>query len=169
MLFRSHQLSLLQSRLQIKKTAAKKLSIEKADYLSFIEQLPFDLTGAQQKVIGEIFSDLAEVHPMLRLVQGDVGSGKTVVAAAAAKVVVDNGSQFALMAPTEILAEQHYSNFTQWFGEDRCLLLTGKDKGKKREEKLKQIGSGLRQVIIGTHALFQDAVEFKDQIGRAHV
>lgn len=160
----AHQLSMLQSRLQIKKTAAKKLSLEKADHLSFIEQLPFELTGAQKKVIGEIFSDLAEAHPMLRLVQGDVGSGKTVVAAAAAKVVVNNGSQFALMAPTEILAEQHYSNFTQWFGEDRCLLLTGKDKGKKREEKLKQMSTGLRQIIIGTHALFQDAVEFKDLV-----
>ncbi len=160
----AHQLSLLQSRQQIKQTTAKILSADKADYLAFTGQLPFALTDAQVKVISEIFGDLAQPHPMLRLVQGDVGSGKTVVAAAAANVVLNSGFQFALMAPTEILAEQHYANFSLWFGVDRCLLLTGKDKGKKREEKLKQIGSGLSQIVIGTHALFQDEVEFKNLV-----
>ena len=160
----AHQLSLLQSRREIKQTAAKKLSIDKEDYLAFVGQFPFDLTSAQKKVIAEIFSDLEKIHPMLRLLQGDVGSGKTVVAAAAAKVAVNDGFQFALMAPTEILAEQHFSNFRQWFGEDSCLLLTGKDKGKKRVEKLNQINTGLCRIIIGTHALFQDDVEFKNLV-----
>jgi len=160
----AHQLSLLQSRREIKQTTAKRLSIDKEDYLAFVGQFPFDLTSAQKKVIAEIFSDLEKAHPMLRLLQGDVGSGKTVVAAAAAKVVVNGGFQFALMAPTEILAEQHFSNFRQWFGEDSCLLLTGKDKGKKRVEKLNQINTGLCRIIIGTHALFQEDVEFKNLV-----
>ena len=98
---------------------------------------------------------------MLRLVQGDVGSGKTVVAAAAALAVINNGFQIAVMAPTEILAEQHYVNFKSWFDEKNCLLLTGKDKGKKRQQKLEQIRSAQCQIIIGTHALFQHDIEFK--------
>ncbi len=157
----AHQLSLLQSRLDIKQTTAEKLSIDAVGHQGFIAQLAFKLTSAQQKVIAEIFADLEKPHPMLRLVQGDVGSGKTVVAAAAARVAVDSGFQFALMAPTEILAEQHHSNFKQWFGEDRCLLLTGKDKGRKRAEKREQISTGRCGIIIGTHALFQDDIEFK--------
>ena len=160
----AHQLSLLQSRQQIKKTSAKKLSMTERDYRSFVGQFPFQLTAAQKKVIAEIFDDLEQVHPMLRLVQGDVGSGKTVVAAAAAKVAIDCGCQFALMAPTEILAEQHFLNFRQWFAGFDCLLLTGKDKGKKRLEKLQQISSGQCQIIIGTHALFQDDVEFNNLV-----
>ncbi len=156
----AHQLSLLQSRYAIKQTTAKKLSIEASDHADFVSQLPFALTAAQDRVIAEIFADLSQPHPMLRLVQGDVGSGKTVVAAAAARAVIDSGFQFALMAPTEILAEQHFSNFRQWFGEHRCLLLTGKDKGKKREQKLAGIATGNSQIVIGTHALFQDDVSF---------
>jgi len=160
----AHQLSLLQSRFEIKQTTAKALLVDEITHSTFVEQLPFNLTSAQEKVIDEIFSDLNKAHPMLRLVQGDVGSGKTVVAAAAARVVIDNGFQFALMAPTEILAEQHFANFKQWFGEDNCLLLTGKDKGKKREQKIDRISTGRSQVVIGTHALFQDDVVFKNLV-----
>jgi len=160
----AHQLSLLQARNEIKKTKAKKLPVSKKHYAAFTNGLSFELTRAQQKVIAEIFSDINKTHPMLRLVQGDVGSGKTVVAAAAAMAVVNAGYQLAIMAPTEILAEQHFVNFSQWFGSEKCLLLTGKDKGKNRQQKLALIGSGERQIIIGTHALFQEDVIFKQLV-----
>ena len=160
----AHQLSLLQARNEIKKTRALKLLVSKEDYASFVGRLPFELTRAQEKVIAEIFSDINKTHPMLRLVQGDVGSGKTVVAAAAAMAVVKTGFQLAIMAPTEILAEQHFVNFKQWFGEEKCLLLTGKDKGKNRQQKLAQMLRGESQIIIGTHALFQDDVKFKQLV-----
>jgi len=138
--------------------------VAQKDYAAFIGRLSFELTHAQEKVIAEIFADINKTHPMLRLVQGDVGSGKTVVAAAAAMAVVNAGYQLAIMAPTEILAEQHFVNFSQWFGEEKCLLLTGKDKGKNRQQKLALISSGERQIIIGTHALFQDDVIFKQLV-----
>ena len=157
----AHQLSLLQARYEIKKVSAKKLLVKQDDYSAFIKSLSFELTHAQEKVIAEIYSDISNAHPMLRLVQGDVGSGKTVVAAAAAMATINSGYQFAIMAPTEILAEQHYLNFKQWFEEKNCLLLTGKDKGKVRQQKLNKILSGESQIIIGTHALFQNDVEFK--------
>ncbi len=156
----AHQLSLLQARSEIKKTKATKLSVSKNLYATFINNLSFKLTHAQEKVIAEIFSDINSEQPMLRLVQGDVGSGKTVVAAAAAMAVVNANFQLAIMAPTEILAQQHFINFKLWFGEKNCLLLTGKDKGKKRQKKLEQISSSEYQIIIGTHALFQDDVKF---------
>jgi len=160
----AHQLSLLQARHLIKQTKAKKLPMSDAEYRSFVRRLPFDLTSAQTKVIAEIFADLNNEHPMLRLVQGDVGSGKTVVAAAATMAAIGAGDQIALMAPTEILAEQHFTNFSQWFDVKNCLLLTGKDKGKKRQEKLGQIKSGEKQIIVGTHALFQQDVGFKQLV-----
>lgn len=158
----AHQLSLLQARAEIQQNAARELPVNKAEYLAFVSALPFELTAAQTRVIKEIFADINNTQPMLRLVQGDVGSGKTVVAAAAALAVVKAGYQIALMAPTEILAEQHYLNFKQWFDENNCLLLSGKDKGKKRQHKLEQIRTGQCQIVIGTHALFQDDVEFYD-------
>ncbi len=158
----AHQLSLLQARNKIKQTTSNKLPVKKEDYSVFIDKLSFQLTMAQERVIAEIFSDINKDSPMLRLVQGDVGSGKTVVAAAATMAAKISGYQIAIMAPTEILAEQHYVNFKQWFDDDSCLFLTGKDKGKKRQQKLEQIVSGARQIIIGTHALFQDDVIFKD-------
>jgi ATP-dependent DNA helicase RecG len=160
----AHQLSLLQARHEIKQTTAKKLPISDADYQSFTRRLAFDLTAAQEKVIAEILTDLNKAQPMLRLVQGDVGSGKTAVAAAATMAAIAAGDQVAIMAPTEILAEQHFSSFIQWFDEENCLLLTGKDKGKNRQEKLSRIESGESQIIIGTHALFQQAVEFKQLV-----
>ena len=160
----AHQLSFLQARNEIKKIGAMPLSVSKDDYAQFLSGLSFDLTMAQEKVIAEIFSDINKNHPMLRLVQGDVGSGKTVVAAAAAMAVVNAGHQIAIMAPTEILADQHRVNFAQWFGEDVCLLLTGKDKGVSRQQKLERILSGEVQIVIGTHALFQDDVVFNQLV-----
>lgn len=130
--------------------------------------LPFELTGAQQKVCADVDHDLSQAFPMLRLVQGDVGSGKTIVAALAALKVVESGAQVALMAPTEILAEQHLINFTQWFAELKqssgepihIAWLSGKSKGKARTAALQKIASGEAQVVVGTHALFQDEVKF---------
>ena len=160
----AHQLSLLQARLKIKKTKAKKLKLNDDKYAAFVKALVFELTAAQKKVVSEIYSDLNKAHPMLRLVQGDVGSGKTVVAALAALVIVDANYQVAIMAPTGILSQQHYINFKQWFGEENCLLLTGKDKGKKRQEKINKISGGDVKIIIGTHALFQEDVEFNNLV-----
>jgi len=160
----AHQLSMLQARLKIKQTKAKKLRVSDDRYSAFIDSLAFELTDAQKKVVTEIFQDINKAHPMLRLVQGDVGSGKTVVAAIAALAVIEAGCQVAIMAPTGILSQQHYLNFKQWFGEGRCLLLTGKDKGKKRQEKLNKISSGDAKIVIGTHALFQEDVEFKNLV-----
>ncbi|MDT8283599.1 MAG: ATP-dependent DNA helicase RecG, partial [Gammaproteobacteria bacterium] len=160
----AHQLSLLQVRAEIKNTRSVKLSMSQSDYAMFNARLSFKLTRAQQKVIAEIYADISKAQPMLRLVQGDVGSGKTVVAAAAAMAAVCAGHQVAIMAPTEILAEQHYASYKQWFDEDKCLQLTGRDKGKTRQHKLQQIISGARQIIIGTHALFQSDVNFNSLV-----
>lgn len=160
----AHQLSLLQARANSKRAAAKKILVSQKEYKDFKNKLAFVLTQAQEKVIAEIFSDISNKHPMLRLVQGDVGSGKTVVAAAAAMAVIKTGCQIAIMAPTEILAEQHFVNFKQWFGDSLCVSLTGKDKGKIRQQKLEQIMSGDSQIVIGTHALFQDGVEFNQLV-----
>ena len=160
----AHQLSFLQARNEIKKIGAMPLSVSKDDYAKFLSSLSFDLTMAQEKVIAEIFSDINKKHPMLRLVQGDVGSGKTVVAAAAAMAVVNAGHQIAIMAPTEILADQHRVNFEQWFGKEVCLLLTGKDKGVSRQQKLEKMLAGEAQIVIGTHALFQDDVVFNQLV-----
>lgn len=126
--------------------------------------LPFELTGAQKRTLAEIDSDMTEPLKMLRLVQGDVGSGKTIVAALAMLSAVECGAQAALMAPTEILARQHYESLKPYFESAgvRVIVLTGRDKGKARETLLDQIRSGAAQIVIGTHAIFQDAVEFDD-------
>ena len=160
----AHQLSLLQVRMDIRKNRALSLKVTADEYAAFTSKLPFELTHAQQRVIAEIYADISSPQPMLRLVQGDVGSGKTVVAAAAAIAVINAGGQIAIMAPTEILAEQHYVNFRQWFDEDACALLTGKDKGRKREHKLASILAGEVHIIIGTHALFQQDVHFENLV-----
>ncbi|MGF2688067.1 ATP-dependent DNA helicase RecG [Marinobacter sp. DUT-3] len=158
----AHQLSLLQVREQIQAREALPL-LPAGDLVErFLEELPFRLTGAQQHVVREIRQDLSQPLPMLRLVQGDVGSGKTVVAALAALQTIGAGAQVALMAPTEILAEQHYHNFREWLEPlgIRLAWLSGKVKGKARREALEQVGSGEAAVAIGTHALFQDDVAF---------
>lgn len=129
----------------------------------FVNQLPFALTNAQAKVVEELSTDMSSQQPMLRLVQGDVGSGKTVVAALSALQAVENSFQAVVMAPTEILAEQHQINFSNWLkplGID-VAFLSGKIKGKKREQVLEKIASGEAMVVVGTHALFQDDVAFK--------
>lgn len=160
----AHQLSMLQLRARIKNTRATAHAIDQKQQDEFIGKLGFDLTAAQQKVNQEIRNDLEKSAPMLRLLQGDVGSGKTVVAACAVLAVVCDGFQVAVMAPTEILADQLFENFRQWFGNDHgeCLLLTGKHKGKTRQQKLADIKSGAASIIIGTHALFQADVAFKN-------
>ncbi|MCZ6560950.1 MAG: ATP-dependent DNA helicase RecG [Gammaproteobacteria bacterium] len=128
----------------------------------FIGSLPYALTGAQQRVIAELLEDLAEEQPMMRLVQGDVGSGKTVVAAAATVCAAACNRQTAIMAPTELLAEQHAENFRQWFeplGQE-VALLTGKITGKARQQLLQRIADGRARIVVGTHALFQESVTF---------
>jgi len=127
-----------------------------------LAQLPFQLTGAQARAWGEIARDLDRGHPMMRLVQGDVGSGKTVVAALAALRAVENGMQAAVMAPTELLAEQHGRNFAGWLDPlgVRVGLLTGRLAGRARAGLARDIGSGAVQVAVGTHALFQEGVGF---------
>ena len=128
----------------------------------FIEALPFSLTGAQHRVIEEIKADLVQPTPMQRLVQGDVGSGKTMVAVCAALQAVEAGYQVAIMAPTEILAEQHFRNMQNWFAQlgIKMAWLTGKLKTTQRRETLEAIETQQAQVIVGTHALFQDEVMF---------
>ncbi len=158
----AHHLSLLRLRQKIQHQAAPVLLPDQAAAERFLAQLPFTLTGAQQRVATEISADISQPIPMLRLIQGDVGSGKTVVAALAAMQAVANGMQAALMAPTEILAEQHRVNFETWLAPlgIRIAWLTGKLKGKGREVQLAAIADGSAQIVIGTHALFQEAVAF---------
>jgi len=124
--------------------------------------LPFRLTGAQRRAWSEIEHDLAREQPMMRLVQGDVGSGKTVVAALAALRAVEHGAQAAVMAPTELLAEQHARNLATWLDPlgVRVALLTGRHTGKTRTALTRDLGSGDIRVAVGTHALFQQGVEF---------
>ncbi|HEY5716903.1 MAG TPA: ATP-dependent DNA helicase RecG, partial [Motiliproteus sp.] len=130
----------------------------------FMQQLPFALTGAQQRVVEEVARDIHKPTPMLRLVQGDVGSGKTVVAALAALQAIEAGYQAAVMAPTEILAEQHLINFGNWLRPLGIELewLAGRVKGKKRDEALARIRDGSARLVVGTHALFQDDVDFAE-------
>lgn len=131
---------------------------------ALLASLPFMLTQAQQRVLKEIQYDLAQPHPMQRLVQGDVGSGKTVIAALAAVQAADAGYQVAIMAPTEILAEQHLNAFLEWLEPLNISVawLNGRMKAAERRFQLAQIASGEAKVIVGTHALFQDAVEFQN-------
>lgn len=130
---------------------------------AFIDALPFDLTGAQKRVVNEICRDMKEPFRMNRLLQGDVGSGKTVVAAIALYAAVTAGKQGALMAPTEILAEQHANTLEEWFRPFgvSVALLTGSVKGKRRKEVLKRLADGEIDILIGTHALIQPEVLFK--------
>ncbi|MEZ5553722.1 MAG: ATP-dependent DNA helicase RecG [Pseudomonadales bacterium] len=128
-----------------------------------LKNLGFALTGAQKRVVREVLEDLTEAKPMWRLLQGDVGAGKTVVAAFAAIRACEHGCQTALMAPTEILAEQHYLTFSEWLTPlgIRVVLLTGSQSARERNQALAAIGSGEAQVAVGTHALFQDQVVFR--------
>ncbi len=158
----AHHLSILQVRREHAQDPG--FAIEERDPLSrvFLEQLPFSPTNAQARVVAEIKSDLAQGVPMLRLVQGDVGSGKTLVAALAALPVIAQGYQVALMAPTELLAEQHAQNFANWFAPLGLNVgwLAGKLKGKAREQVLTELQNGTINMLVGTHAVFQEKVEY---------
>ena len=129
---------------------------------AFLELLPFPLTGAQRRVLVEIRADLAQEQPMARLVQGDVGSGKTVVAIAALLTAIDASCQGALMAPTEVLAEQHYQKLCAWLPQLHvsCALLTGSTPARRRRELLADLANGNLQMLVGTHALLEDPVQF---------
>ncbi len=157
----AHNLSMQQLHRRQRQLRAPALSLSTDLERKFIKQLPFRLTGAQERVIHEIQSDLAKSHPMQRLVQGDVGSGKTVVAAMAALRTMGNGFQAAIMAPTELLAEQHLRSFRDWlkpFGVEP-VWLSSKVTGKARKSTLVAIEQGA-PLVIGTHALMQEGVSF---------
>ena len=148
------------------KTAGKGIPLVKSGELTdlFLKSLPFELTDAQKRVIGEIESDVARPVPMHRLLQGDVGSGKTVVALYAMLLAVENGYQAAIMAPTEILAEQHFIVISEFLKDIpvNVRILTGSLRKKERKMTLQEIESGDAKIIVGTHALIQEDVEFKN-------
>ncbi len=160
----AHNLAMQKSRVETKRLNAEVLTEDQTLRQRFLAQLPFQPTHAQQRVVQEITQDLSKNEPMMRLVQGDVGSGKTLVAALAALIAIGNNKQVALMAPTEILAEQHAQNFRNWFEPLGIEVgwLAGKVKGKARQTALEKIKCGQVKMIVGTHALFQDEVEFQD-------
>jgi len=158
----THYLSLRKSKNKIKAWQAPEFVNDKITADHFIRSLPFKLTNAQQRVIAEIEADCRSQHPMMRRVQGDVGSGKTVVSAYAALLALTAGYQVAVMAPTELLAEQHFRNFSAWFDDfqTQVVYLTGQLKGTARKVALQALEDGTAGIIIGTHALFQDSVNF---------
>jgi len=158
----AHYLSLRQLRLQTRQQQAVGIQSDSKRWAAFTKALPFQLTQAQQRVIDDIEKDLSQTMPMMRLLQGDVGSGKTLVAAAAALAAIDAGYQVALMAPTEILSTQHVENFKQWLQPlgIEVVLLSGKLKTRERRQALESIASNQAQMVIGTHALFQQDVVF---------
>jgi ATP-dependent DNA helicase RecG len=161
------QMGLLQRRHELTARPAPPLALPTAPGSSslvadFLDLLPFPLTGAQQRVLAEIRSDLAGEQPMARLVQGDVGSGKTVVAIASLLTAIDAGCQGALMAPTEVLAEQHYKKLCEWLPQLHvtCALLTGSTPARRRRELLADLVQGNLKMLVGTHALLEDPVQF---------
>ncbi|MCX7098597.1 MAG: ATP-dependent DNA helicase RecG [Methylococcales bacterium] len=158
----AHHLSLRKTKSNAKIWLAPQFTADKTAIQQFLNALPFSLTGAQNRVIAEIEADCLMPHPMMRLVQGDVGSGKTIVSAYAALLALSTGFQAAVMAPTELLAEQHKRNFSAWFAgfETQVVYLTGQLKGNARKEALQSLADGSAGIIIGTHALFQEAVQF---------
>jgi ATP-dependent DNA helicase RecG len=158
----AHSLSMLKLRTEARAQEAPSLAAGGDLTARFLEQLPFALTDAQQRVAAEVGADLAAAQPMLRLVQGDVGSGKTVVAALAALAAVEAGYQAALMAPTELLAEQHYGNFRDWFAplQIGVAWVSGKSSAAERRAAREAMETGTAGLAIGTHALFQTDVKF---------
>ncbi|MEI6410797.1 MAG: ATP-dependent DNA helicase RecG [Bacteroidota bacterium] len=160
------QLRILQARKTRKETVRGFVFEKLGDYFNkfYHEKLPFELTGAQKRVLKEIRVDLAAGRQMNRLVQGDVGSGKTVVALMTMLMALDNGFQACLMAPTEILAQQHYTGISELVGDMGVNVgfLSGNIKGKKREAVLEKLRSGDMHIVIGTHALIEDWVEFQN-------
>ena len=159
----AHHLSLRKLREQQKQVKGIPLAPKNKYFDTLKQGLPFDLTNAQNRVIAEIKNDLMQTSPMSRLVQGDVGSGKTLVAAAAALSVIEAGYQVALMAPTEILAEQHYKSFSEWLAplKLKVTLISGKQKVADKREALENLATGSTHLAVGTHALFQNDVHFQ--------
>ncbi|MGH1389665.1 MAG: ATP-dependent DNA helicase RecG [Aeromonas jandaei] len=159
----AHNLSVLKVRAQAQTQLARALKPAPTLVEQLLGALPFKPTGAQSRVVAEISKDLQQSHPMMRLVQGDVGSGKTLVAALAALQAIGNGCQVGLMAPTELLAEQHAINFAKWLEPLGIGVgwLAGKQKGKAREEALAAIADGSVKMVVGTHAIFQEQVVFQ--------
>ena len=159
----AHNLSVLKVRAQAQTQLARALKPAPELVRQLLSALPFTPTGAQSRVVAEIGRDLQQGHPMMRLVQGDVGSGKTLVAALAALQAIGNGCQVGLMAPTELLAEQHAINFARWLEPLGIKVgwLAGKQKGKAREEALAAIADGSVKMVVGTHAIFQEQVVFQ--------
>lgn len=158
----AHRLSLLRLKANLQHCRAEPFLKVTDKTTRFLETLSFQLTAAQKRVVQEITQDVQRARPMLRLVQGDVGSGKTVVAALAVLRAIENDCQCAVMAPTELLAEQHYRVFRQWFEPLglRSVFLSGQMKTKERREAIAALAEGRAQVAIGTHALFQKEVLF---------
>lgn len=158
----AQQLSMLQLRSQSQAQQARGYHRDQQLTPKLLAMLPFTPTNAQQRVLAEIDADLAKTEPMLRLVQGDVGSGKTLVAVLSALPVIAAGDQVALMAPTELLAEQHAATFRRRLEPlgIQIAWLGGKTKGKSRDAQLQSISDGSAQMVIGTHALFQQQVQF---------
>ena len=159
----AQQLSMRVHHRERGKRIAPKLVAKKKLVPQLLNALPYQLTHAQQKVLGEIAHDIEQGHPMQRLLLGDVGSGKTVVAALAALQAIENGYQVAFMAPTEILAEQHYVKLCEWLTPLGLtpVWLSGSLKKKDKTQAIAHIADGTTQIAVGTHALFQSSVEFK--------
>ena len=160
----SNQLALTLVRASMKRAAGRKLPGNGTLRQRLIAALPYSLTTAQSEALGEILHDMASGDRMLRLLQGDVGSGKTVVALLALAAAIESGAQGALMVPTEILARQHHATLSRFCAAAgiSIALLTGREKGKAREEILARLASGEISLLVGTHALFQDDVAFQD-------
>jgi ATP-dependent DNA helicase RecG len=158
------QLSLALVRRQLRAKKGRSIKGNGSIRNKIIEALPFALTGSQQMALGEIFADMASENRMLRLLQGDVGSGKTIVALMTAAAAIEEGHQVALMAPTEVLARQHLESLAELAEKSgiRLGLLTGREKGRVRKQILLALEEGLIDCLIGTHALFQSDVHFKD-------
>jgi ATP-dependent DNA helicase RecG len=160
----AHQLSLMELRRRLRRDHAAALTDPGGLTARLLAALPFSLTGAQRRVLDEVESDLALATPMARLVQGDVGCGKTVIAAAAAARAIGSGAQVAFMAPTELLAEQHARSLAAWFDPlgVTVSLLTGSQPARTRRAALQAAASGSAQLCVGTHALFQEEVRFSN-------
>ena len=160
----THQLSLLKTKKARKSKITNKFQIKNTLQKTLLHSLDFDLTEAQSRCVREIYEDLSNTEPMLRLLQGDVGSGKTIVAIFTLIQAVENSFQTAVMAPTEILARQHLQNFTEYLDplNIQIAYLSGSQNTQDRREQLELIESGNAKVIIGTHALFQESVNFKN-------
>jgi ATP-dependent DNA helicase RecG len=160
----ANQLALAVIRQRLKKRAGRRLAARGKLRKTILAALPFKLTGAQTRALGEIDADLASPHRMLRLLQGDVGSGKTVVALLAMAVAVEAGAQATLMAPTELLARQHLKTISE-FGAAaglRIALLTGRERGRERAGLVEALKEGQIDILIGTHAIFQEGIVFRD-------